>query len=76
MISFRLLCSGMQLTSDVEMPMRENTLKHSLSDLSTLFRTLTLHARNGKFALIFGEPPNLWARGKTRVEEEPRDTYR
>lgn len=56
------------------MPVCEDTLEHSLPDFPALLSTLTLHACNGKLALILGEPPNLGARGKARVEEEPRDT--
>lgn len=58
------------------MPMCEDTLEHSLPDLAALLCALALHACNGKFALIFGKPPDLGTSGEARVEEEARDTNR
>jgi hypothetical protein len=61
---------------DIEVPMSEHALEHALSNFPALLGALTLHARDGKFAFVFGQPPHLGASRETRVQEEASDTNR
>jgi hypothetical protein len=59
--------------SKVKVPVKEDTLKHTLSDLGALTDTVTLHARLGELLLRLLKPPDTRTGGKTWEQEETRN---
>lgn len=56
------------------MPVRKDTLEHSLPNLATGTHTLVVHALLAKLVLRVLEPPDLGAGRDAREEEETADS--